>query len=650
MYSANSIIGTKINQKYLIVSQLGIGGGGAVYLAQDTELSRKVAIKILHHSSLCEDNSVKRFEREGRILSLLQHKNIVSIYSAGILDDAFPFMVMEFVEGRTLNHVLNEEGPLSAERVAGIALQVCAGLSAAHQKGVIHRDLKPQNLIIEELADLESVKILDFGLSTISLSNESDSQRLTQTGTLLGSVNYMSPELCAGQKVDARSDIYSLACVLYELLSGKPPFDADNAIGILHKHRELMPEPLPAFAKESVIGEELELVVFKALQKAPLDRFQSASEMADCLALLGKGSQSVNPIDRCALEKQSVPKNSRTPAFFLASIFALGLALALISYLNLKPAPNGSHEVLRSKKAQRRIQPKHKQSQLIALAKQHATLMTGPSNKDQLEEHLREIQALLPFLKQKQNRFVLYCLEADTLAALGRTEEQCKIDRKILEQCKLPNGTYTAEGATAFFRLGKVLETMGRVDESVINFERAIDIVEKYESDPDYPKLGVDDGFNMLAGATLKGDAEELISNIFEKKGDSKKTLDYLRRAIVSNEQCWGKSGSAHARVHLATLMISRGNRKQALLELEKFREELLKSEGGGIDPSPLNRTVKAFAHLTNWYILQNLKSEARITAKMGLEYAELNNLKSGPDYAKLKSLAASLAVYPGGE
>ncbi|GIW23182.1 MAG: hypothetical protein KatS3mg068_2189 [Candidatus Sericytochromatia bacterium] len=267
---------------YEVIGELGRGGMGVVYKGFDPKLEREVAIKVIENlgeetdklTQASHQELVERFKTEAKAIAKLNHPNIVSIYDFGTENDK-NYMVMELLKGRDLAHLLKFNSPLSIELVVKSIISVCNALDFAHQNGIIHRDIKPANII---LLDNGNVKLMDFGIARIQ---ESQSQ-LTQAGTILGSVLYISPEqLINAKKVDKRADIYSLGVSLYELLTGKFPYDGDNVASIISKIMQAIPEPPSKYNKN--IPYELDQIVMKAIEKDPDQRYQRASEFAEDL-------------------------------------------------------------------------------------------------------------------------------------------------------------------------------------------------------------------------------------------------------------------------------------------------------------------------------------------------------------------------------
>jgi serine/threonine protein kinase len=269
------VIGTVIKDKYKIYDKVGSGGIATVYVARDLKTNEMVAVKVIHPHVAKDSNTVKRFEREANLLMSLTDPSLVQVYDYGIEEDRH-YLVMEYVGGRTLKAIIKEEGPLAVDRALDIAHQVAEGLSVIHRQGVIHRDIKPQNLIVQTDG---KVKVMDFGIARMA-----DLSALTQSGFLVGTPHYISPEQAMGQRVDHRSDIYSLGVVLYEMLIGKVLFDGDSPITVALMH---VKNPVPSLhSQRTDILPEVEQLVDKCLAKEPGDRFQTAAALASAIRSL----------------------------------------------------------------------------------------------------------------------------------------------------------------------------------------------------------------------------------------------------------------------------------------------------------------------------------------------------------------------------
>ena len=266
------------SDRYEMVKHIARGGMAQVYLARDLLLDRPVALKVLFPELSVDHSFVERFRREAKAAANLTHPNIVSIYDWGQGDQTY-FIVMEYVDGPTLSSLL-KQGRLEPERAAAVAASVAAALDFAHRRGVIHRDVKPGNVLIDDRAQ---VKVADFGIARAVGTSED----LTQTGSVMGTATYFSPEQAQGFPVDPRSDVYSLGVVLYEMATGKPPFSGENPVSIAYKH--VKEAPTRPTTVTPGLPPALEAIILKAMAKNPDDRYQSAQEMRDDLVRFTDG-------------------------------------------------------------------------------------------------------------------------------------------------------------------------------------------------------------------------------------------------------------------------------------------------------------------------------------------------------------------------
>jgi eukaryotic-like serine/threonine-protein kinase len=293
---SDTLIGTFFDGRYQVVRKLGAGGMANVYLAEDQELGRRVAIKILNDRHANDEQFVERFRREAKNAAALSHPNIVSIYDRGEAEGTY-YIAMEYLDGRSLKELIVQRGPAPVTVSVEYARQILSALRFAHRHGIVHRDIKPHNVLV----DAEGrVKVTDFGIARAGAS------QMTEAGSIVGTAQYLSPEQARGTDVDQRSDLYSLGVVLYELLTGTLPFNGDTPVEIAMKHLSTVPE-LPSERRPEV-PRDLDLIVMRALAKDPDDRYESAEEMDADLERFLRGA-AVSP-----LTEESATQVMRVPA------------------------------------------------------------------------------------------------------------------------------------------------------------------------------------------------------------------------------------------------------------------------------------------------------------------------------------------------
>ena len=272
-----------LSDRYELGEILGFGGMSEVHLARDMRLHRDVAVKVLRADLARDPSFYLRFRREAQNAAALNHPAIVAVYDTGEAQTPtgpLPYIVMEYVDGVTLRDIVHSEGPMPSKRAIEVIADACQALNFSHQHGIIHRDVKPANIMISKAG---AVKVMDFGIARAL----ADSNSVTQTAAVIGTAQYLSPEQARGESVDARSDVYSLGCVLYEVLTGEPPFIGDSPVAVAYQH--VREDPIPPSHRHSDISPELDAVVLKALAKNPDNRYQTAAELRADLVRVHSG-------------------------------------------------------------------------------------------------------------------------------------------------------------------------------------------------------------------------------------------------------------------------------------------------------------------------------------------------------------------------
>jgi serine/threonine-protein kinase len=325
-------IGQIVKDRYEILEILGEGGMAFVYKARDTQLERFVAIKTLKPNYVNQETFVERFKREAKTAANLNHPNIVQIFDWGIEDE--PYFVMEYIEGNTLTSIIAKNRTISLSDILFIGAQVSNGLHAAHQKGLVHRDIKPGNIMITPDG---KVKVTDFGI--VSLQNEESD--ITKTGSILGTASYISPEQAQGKPVSIESDLYSLGTVLYELIAGKPPFSGDTPISTATKHLTERPEKLLSFRRDLPKG--VESTIMKMLEKATYDRFKSAEDVRATLLQQRKSLQSEQTRENLVdLTNPKIKLRFTLPALLISIGVVVGTIWTLTQVFDGLPVDGGT--------------------------------------------------------------------------------------------------------------------------------------------------------------------------------------------------------------------------------------------------------------------------------------------------------------------
>jgi len=272
------LVGQVVADRYHIIKKLGEGGMGAVYLGEHVKMGRKSAIKVMNPGMAHDPDAVSRFNREASNASRISHPNVCQIYDFGETTDGLIYLAMEFIEGQSLTDLIDREGALPAVRAASILKQSADALQAAHDLGIVHRDLKPDNIMISQARDgADVVKVVDFGIAK-AVAGDETGQKVTKTGLVVGTPEYMSPEQLSGDKLDGRSDIYSLGLVLYRMLTGVLPFQADTAQEVMIKRLTDEPTPLAEARPDIEFPPGIQAVLDRVLQRLTVDRYQNAAE------------------------------------------------------------------------------------------------------------------------------------------------------------------------------------------------------------------------------------------------------------------------------------------------------------------------------------------------------------------------------------
>jgi len=324
----DSYLGATFDNRYVIEAPLREGGMGLIYRATHRKIGKAVAIKILREDMVADSEMLKRFRNEARAVSLVESPHIIDITDYGVLPDGARYYVMELLEGETLGDLIARTGPLHLSTLVRIAKQIAMGVGAAHAANIIHRDLKPDNVMLIEFGQEKNfVKVLDFGIAKVS----TDSHKLTKTGAVFGTPLYMSPEQAAGLETDQRSDIYSLGVIMFEMATGRPPFNAENVMAILSQHMYKAPPSLRSLVPD--IPEALEAIIVRLLSKKPETRYATMNEL---LADLEQVENGLAPESTARVLAQSAELSA--PADYFGGERDVPRTTSPVTTISLRPA------------------------------------------------------------------------------------------------------------------------------------------------------------------------------------------------------------------------------------------------------------------------------------------------------------------------
>ena len=421
--------GELIDGRYELEELVGSGGNSSVYRARDTLLERNVALKIMHEHHLEDDDYVERFQREARTVAQLSHPNIVTVIDRGE-DDGRPFIVFEYVDGDTLDELVEREGALPVEEALRIAIGAARGLAFAHRQGHVHRDVKPQNILLNGSGQ---PKVTDFGISRALDVKKG----VTQTGTVLGTSNYIAPEQASGEKSTAQSDVYSLGVVLFELLTGRRPFSGDNFVAVAMKHINEVPPSVGDLRRD--VPPRVAAAVARALEKDPRDRFASmeafAAELDACLHELrtdGDADSTATVITRPpSRPKRRAPRRRVSPTPLIVALLALAaLAVIGVAAYRREPRPleqldDDDHDEQRRRWRRLRLAHRRRRLRPSAGRRHRARLRRAERDRRRSGDVLDDRALRQPGLRRHQAR----CRARPERPALRRAEEADRHER-----------------------------------------------------------------------------------------------------------------------------------------------------------------------------------------------------------------------------
>jgi serine/threonine-protein kinase len=495
---------TLVDSRYLIVRRIGSGGMADVYCAEDTHLGRQVALKVLHRRFAQDQEFVERFRREASAAAGLQHPNVVGVFDRGKHDGTY-YIAMEHLAGRTLKEIVTTEAPLAQERVVDLGTQILQAAGFAHRHGVIHRDFKPHNVIVD---DRGAAKVTDFGIARAGASE------MTETGSIMGTAQYLSPEQAQGHAVTAASDLYSIGVMLYEMLAGRLPFEGDSAVSVALKHLSEPPPPISEFRPD--VSPALESVVMAALAKDPAHRWQTADDFAEALQAAGaqleqgvvvQDTATFAPVPVTAVPPPVIPpedpERRRRWPWFAVGLLAVALAAFLI-YLAVAGSATDTKEVprvvgkqlLQARQILERDGFEVEESRVRSQAPFDQVVDQDPNPREDAEEGSTVVLEVSGGPGTVRVPTVRGLPQAVAIEALDKRDLKATVDRRPSETIEKGIAVRTVPAA------GEEVERGERVQLFVSSGPEQVDV-------PDVTGLSRDSAADLLAGAGLETAVQE---------------------------------------------------------------------------------------------------------------------------------------------
>ena len=526
-----TLVGRIFENRFEVEACLGKGGAGAVYKCKDLLLSRTVALKLMHAELLDSPDKLDRFQREAQALNCLSHPFILSTYAFGVTADWQPYLVLPFLEGKSLQDAIESESPIGIKRCMAILLMICDALSHVHQEGIVHRDLKPGNImLVSDESGNEIAQIVDFGISKPLSTSKIDAQKLTSTGEIFGSPFYMSPEQWRGLPVDTRSDIYSFGCLMYETLTGEVPLDAEELLSIMVENKKTPVRSLNLASKAEpprFISEELEAVVLKAMEIDAENRYQSVESLkADLLQTpeaISSDNSDTRSIDLQKAKRREDKRVGKKPmnpgGIKILGVLSCALLLGgLYALPSIESTSDGQIFMLSWKTKAQSLFLNSNAPQLVrskyALA-------------DQLYKTGKQDEAIKLYESIGSDPSSLALLKRDDVAFLNDRLAEARVLRKT----NLESNKYSKQAVSQLDKLGAEEEKRGRYDLAVVYYRAALNNRRRTDSRDYY----------------LEGHANFHLAQTYEKSKQS----NYQRDAegyYVEAIRCFKKSTNSDPR------------------------------------------------------------------------------------------------------
>jgi len=629
------MVGKLLANKYELLEHVGSGGMGVVYKARNIALGTIVSVKLLQQQIFDEPGALRRLKQEAKTLATMDHPNILRVFALD-RDDQQIFIVTEFIDGRSLSEILAQPGKLDDERITTLYRQIGQALKYAHSRGVIHRDIKPSNFLVSTTSGAESVKILDFGVAKVL---DADTfQRLTRTGAMVGTPLYMSPEQCRGDAVDARSDIYSLGCMLYETLSGSPPFSGETPLDVMYKH---LNDTVPQLGST-----RLGPVAVRAMEKDPIDRFQSVDEFLAALSA---------PFQASLKRRRSAIKRGRRAPLVTTALLIMVLMGATFQLTRQNPAETNDT---------------HKKSHMELLVPFYeASRHDWKWNWKNIDEQLLELS----------NRDLNERQKADLLGFQG-------LRHQYLERLPEANSCYQQAivasrqaGFSSPLALGHLTNNMvndNRVPEAIALAEQELAFVQNHPQMDRHDKINVyhilsklykENQFPLKAVVlqdqirkvfTHSGTLADALAvcesaRCYELNSQSAKALHTLDQWDKSHGQTADIAARAEAALTRAEIYITLKNHTRAMQILIPLEKELWERKSGNVGRHSVDEAIqreraRVLLHIGSIYFIQGDKRALPYIEKAQAEAAKMNKTNHAAFNQAVRRLHASTPTMVG--
>lgn len=558
---------------FIFIEVIGEGGASVVSKAFEPRLQQTVAIKVLKDCDSPETELSRKLMRESRAIAKLDHPNIVKLFQVGYTPSGAPYLVYEYLAGLTLEQAMDNDS-LHPQEIFVIFDEILKGLSHIHSAGLVHRDVKPSNIILTKGTNttagaFSGVKILDFGIAK-EVFAEDDPTATTSSGSLVGSPPYMSPEQCQRSKLDARSDLYAVACMLYEALSKRRVFSGNTPMDIMYKQIHEAPPPLPDLGGGTAFQSAFSKLIFKALSKNRDDRPADASTFRKLLE------------EAAALHTEAVSSRIQVPTprlskpMLLAGAFLSALLILAYGYIRVQQSESLTKKEDPWKKTS--LQALSISTKIKAIAYDIYTAeKRSKKSPQEADLFLGRLESLTKQLKAPADKFAVHFLKAKLYEWTGQYEKVIDEKKQALAFCRRPDGTFTIEAGDCYHEIGKFLFELGRFEEAKVYFLKAKEIVQARDENLDsVHSLSIPMDYHARIGPDFEHRNNDYLAKIYRREGDLKNARIHYSRIFDRFDQFNRLSDYVESRLDLASIIAIQDGPKAAQDFLADYEDRLV--------------------------------------------------------------------------